>query len=416
MTDKTNRFSVVFSSGVSLTATILFCLTTLIALRNCFIFLEFGILGKIFMMIILIATIPAVMISIGLILSYVSGRKNEVSPGGIMCMKIGVLIISICSFIGGLLFCIGTFIALFAFQSFLEELDKYSYTNGGEAMIIQIILFFILMIALVFTIVSLMYGIKLFSLLGRMRWYENKKEDLKTGFLKVITIILAVVNGIGLFVHIVLSTVSRTAMNYLYYFLDEAVGLDGYLPRISMSNSLLSNLSGLCTVTFLILLAVMLGKVQYVFRMSGREVMDNQSLMEKNVNTDFDVNEAETFMVAGNSQTDRLHRNAGESGKITSMSGRDAGCCYEIKDGEEKVIGLSPSVSHIVVDSSCYAVSRKHCAVKYIADTDEYFVIDYSTNGTFLNGGAKLNKNLYVAVPSGTVIKLGNDEVAYRLG
>ena len=106
-----------------------------------------------------------------------------------------------------------------------------------------------------------------------------------------------------------------------------------------------------------------------------------------------------------------------KKGTIIALSGKEAGYSYPLNDGEELIIGKDAKVAHIIVGSQYDLVSRKHCGVKYDAAADKYQVIDYSTNGTYINSitRGRLTKGIYVTVPKGTVINLGKETLDFKL-
>lgn len=103
-------------------------------------------------------------------------------------------------------------------------------------------------------------------------------------------------------------------------------------------------------------------------------------------------------------------------GTITCISGTDVGFVYTIAEGEELIIGKDPRMAHIVIGNEYKQVSRRHCGIKYDARTDSYDVIDYSSNGTYVNGTRKLTNGIYLNVSKGNDIYLATDRNVYRLG
>lgn len=102
-------------------------------------------------------------------------------------------------------------------------------------------------------------------------------------------------------------------------------------------------------------------------------------------------------------------------GRITGVSGSSRGYCIEMKDGEEIIIGKDPKVANIIIDSKYKEVSRKHCGITYIAMSNEYQVIDYSVNGTYVEG-KRIPVRVKKKVSAGTEIVLGETENKFRLG
>lgn len=102
---------------------------------------------------------------------------------------------------------------------------------------------------------------------------------------------------------------------------------------------------------------------------------------------------------------------------ITGIAGKYAGATFDISNGDAIVFGRSATGSNVVFDQFETDISRRHCAVKYSAQTDQFIVTDYSTNGTYFEDGSRLTANQSISVMRGTVIHLGkNKKNAFRLG
>lgn len=102
-------------------------------------------------------------------------------------------------------------------------------------------------------------------------------------------------------------------------------------------------------------------------------------------------------------------------GCILGISGNNAGYRFEVKDGEEIIIGKDPNLASVIIDQSYKELSRKHCSIAYLANTREYRVTDYSANGTFINGGRRLATRVPTNVSAGTEITLGTSDNKFRL-
>lgn len=75
--------------------------------------------------------------------------------------------------------------------------------------------------------------------------------------------------------------------------------------------------------------------------------------------------------------------------------GRDASCCNLVLSGAK--------------------ISRKHCEISYSTITNRYRVVDYSSNGTYIRGGSRLEKDRATDLLPGTVIYLGNEMNSFCL-
>lgn len=98
--------------------------------------------------------------------------------------------------------------------------------------------------------------------------------------------------------------------------------------------------------------------------------------------------------------------------KIMGLSGEYEGACLEI--GQGILIGRSPSTCQLVINSE--KISRKHCKVEYNTATGKYIVTDFSSNGTYLLGGKRLDENVSVELERGAIIQLGKKGDTFRLG
>ncbi|MDL2217621.1 FHA domain-containing protein [Christensenellaceae bacterium OttesenSCG-928-M15] len=104
-----------------------------------------------------------------------------------------------------------------------------------------------------------------------------------------------------------------------------------------------------------------------------------------------------------------------QTGSITGLSGMYAGQDLPIAANEELVIGRDNAFCNLIVDQHADKVSRKHCSVTYDASRRVYMVTDYSTNGTFVDGGNRLVANMPTMLQRGTVIALGSRENRFKL-
>lgn len=95
------------------------------------------------------------------------------------------------------------------------------------------------------------------------------------------------------------------------------------------------------------------------------------------------------------------------SGVIAGLTGKYAGANFEMKDGTELVFGRDPGEANIVFDQTATDVSRKHCAIRFDGKAQQYVVTDYSSGGTFLESGARLEQFQPKTLSKGTVIYLG---------
>lgn len=107
---------------------------------------------------------------------------------------------------------------------------------------------------------------------------------------------------------------------------------------------------------------------------------------------------------------------SGAKSSLIGIKGKYNGTKFEIGDGESVTFGREIQKCNIVFDEKDGTVSRVHCTVKYVAAENAFYVTDLSSNGTFINGNMKIEKNNTKKAEAGTVISFGNGENAFRLG
>lgn len=82
---------------------------------------------------------------------------------------------------------------------------------------------------------------------------------------------------------------------------------------------------------------------------------------------------------------------------------------------EQKIrIGRDGETSDLIINLPL--VSRNHCSILYQCSRTEYEVMDYSNNGTFVNGSRRLLPNETYLLKPGCEICFGDRENIYRLG
>lgn len=79
----------------------------------------------------------------------------------------------------------------------------------------------------------------------------------------------------------------------------------------------------------------------------------------------------------------------------------------------EVIIGSEQGKAHVVLQDD--HVSSQHCVIRYNRGTGNYEVRDLSTNGVFLENGARLQSGTYMACARGTVLYLGSRNQKIRL-
>ncbi len=100
-------------------------------------------------------------------------------------------------------------------------------------------------------------------------------------------------------------------------------------------------------------------------------------------------------------------------GCIECLKGMYSGAVIDIHTGEDVIVGRSYEGVNLVISSP--NISRRHCLIKYIPETEEYAVTDYSRNGTYLKDGRRLIKDKEEHLPRGTILYIANTENVFRL-
>ena len=100
-------------------------------------------------------------------------------------------------------------------------------------------------------------------------------------------------------------------------------------------------------------------------------------------------------------------------GTLICTCGIYQGSIIRIKPEQRVFIGRSGSTADIVINLPM--VSRIHCEITYHETNREYVIIDYSSNGTFINGNTRLvPKHVYILKPE-TEISFGDPLTKYKL-
>jgi len=102
-------------------------------------------------------------------------------------------------------------------------------------------------------------------------------------------------------------------------------------------------------------------------------------------------------------------------GTIVGLAGMYRYATITLSQGQSLVIGRDAVLSHLVIDVDAEKVSRKHCEVRYLSEDGGWQITDFSSNGTFLAGGRRLEQGKKVRVPSGTEIYLGTKKNRFLL-
>lgn len=112
--------------------------------------------------------------------------------------------------------------------------------------------------------------------------------------------------------------------------------------------------------------------------------------------------------------TNSLQQNQKDTGAFICTEGAYVGAIIRIKPEQPIRIGRDSSVADMIVNLPL--VSRLHCEITYHADRREYEIIDYSSNGTFVNGDKRLLPHESYILKPETELCFGDRDTIYKLG
>ena len=104
---------------------------------------------------------------------------------------------------------------------------------------------------------------------------------------------------------------------------------------------------------------------------------------------------------------------AARAGVVQCTAGQFKGSTFDIRPGEEFIIGRDPKSCQLILEYP--KISRKHCGIKFDAGSGNYFVRDYSTNGTRLSTGGKVSSMNHQEVLPGTALYLATEKETFLL-
>lgn len=99
---------------------------------------------------------------------------------------------------------------------------------------------------------------------------------------------------------------------------------------------------------------------------------------------------------------------------IIGVAGMYAGAKFPLQPDHPVLVGRDKTVVQIVFTEGAEKISRRHCSIMFNSKEQKYQVIDYSSNGTYVDG-SKLPTNVPVLVKRGTELALGNTKNVIRL-
>ncbi len=86
---------------------------------------------------------------------------------------------------------------------------------------------------------------------------------------------------------------------------------------------------------------------------------------------------------------------------------------YRLPPDTSIIIGRSPELAHIVINEA--HISKKHCEIYFDSQKSLFFIKDYSTNGTYVNGEKLVTARMYKLEP-GSVLAIGGKNCIGKVG
>lgn len=100
---------------------------------------------------------------------------------------------------------------------------------------------------------------------------------------------------------------------------------------------------------------------------------------------------------------------------VLILDGDMKGVKIPIEANSSLTVGKDPQMASLVMDKKFLSVSRLHCTINYSAQTNQYYVTDNSSNGTFTSDGTRLVKGQKMSLPRQTIIYLATDKCKIKL-
>lgn len=101
---------------------------------------------------------------------------------------------------------------------------------------------------------------------------------------------------------------------------------------------------------------------------------------------------------------------------LRGISGYYAGAALAF-DGQDWIIGRDTNVANLVMPHTQASVSKRHCILHYDADARKVFLEDtWSSNGTFLNGGTKIEPGRPYELRPGDRFYLADTSCMFEIG
>ncbi len=140
---------------------------------------------------------------------------------------------------------------------------------------------------------------------------------------------------------------------------------------------------------------------------------------------DFEKNPKDELLISGNDdpetisdiKTSAFENNTpfveGNHGTIIGIKGILQNVSFRIYPGEEVVIGRDSNRCQIIIKDK--QISRVHCGLSYDTSEQCYYLIDYSTNGTFVENKGRIDANKWQKLSRDTRVYLAYEDCAFIL-
>lgn len=99
---------------------------------------------------------------------------------------------------------------------------------------------------------------------------------------------------------------------------------------------------------------------------------------------------------------------------IDVLNGRQTGMKYKLPVNTKVIIGRSEAMAHIVIKEDLY-ISKSHCEIFFDSIENVFYMVDHSTNGTYVEGKKLVKDNIY-RVPAGSRVALGGSRCMLKVG
>ena len=93
---------------------------------------------------------------------------------------------------------------------------------------------------------------------------------------------------------------------------------------------------------------------------------------------------------------------------LRGVTGMYAGSEFPLNPNQPVILGRDSTAAQIVFSTGAQKISRRHCEIMFDSKTQQYRVTDFSSNGTYVNGG-RMPTNVPQSLPRGTNIALGDN-------